>query len=168
MNSAELLSDAISRVDEDCESIVKSLTAEQLATRPNGTGNSIAWLLWHSARIIDHQISELADVEQAWTAEDWVGRFSLDLPSESTGYGHSSDEVAAVRAQGDLLCSYLASVVRQTKKFLATLSEDAYDRVVDRSWDPPVTLGVRIVSIINDATQHIGQAAYVRGLLVSN
>ncbi len=39
------------------------------------------------------------------------------------------------------------------------------DVVVDERWDPPVTLGVRLVSVVNEVNQHVGQAAYVRGLL---
>jgi Protein of unknown function (DUF664) len=38
-------------------------------------------------------------------------------------------------------------------------------RIVDRSWDPPVSLGVRLVSVIADDLQHAGQAAFVRGTL---
>lgn len=168
MNSAELLSDALNRVREDCRPVVEGLTVDQLATRPNSTGNSIAWLLWHTARIIDHQVSEVAAVEQAWTAEGWVTRFGLDLPPDATGYGHNSAEVSAVRAEGELLCAYLQAVIGHTTRYLHTLTDPDYDRIVDESWDPPVTLGVRLVSIINDATQHLGQAAYVRGLLGSN
>jgi hypothetical protein len=37
--------------------------------------------------------------------------------------------------------------------------------VVDASWDPPVTLGVRLVSVISDDLQHAGQAAYLRGMI---
>lgn len=165
MNSADLLSDAFGRLDEDCQSVVADLTTDQLAYRPNGSGNSIAWLLWHLARIIDHQVSDPAGVEQAWTSEGWVERFDLDLAPESTGYGHTSEEVDAVRVEGALLCAYLSSVTAHTTRYLHTLTEADYDRVIDESWDPPVTLGVRLVSIINDATQHLGQAAYVRGLL---
>jgi len=39
------------------------------------------------------------------------------------------------------------------------------DRIVDRRWDPPVTVGVRLVSVADDCLQHAGQAAYARGLL---
>lgn len=165
MNSADLLSDALGRVDEDSRAVVENLTAEQLAHRPQGTGNSIAWLLWHLARIIDHQVSELAGVEQSWTARGWVEQFNLDLPPESTGYGHSPAEVDSVRAEGELLAAYVSATIAHTITYLHTLTGPDYDRVIDESWDPPVTLGVRLVSIINDATQHVGQAAYVRGLL---
>jgi hypothetical protein len=46
-----------------------------------------------------------------------------------------------------------------------SLSEADLTRVVDRNWDPPVTVSVRLVSVIADDLQHVGQAAYVRGIL---
>ena len=39
------------------------------------------------------------------------------------------------------------------------------DDVVDTNWTPHVTRGVRLISIIDDAVAHLGQAAYVRGLV---
>ena len=39
------------------------------------------------------------------------------------------------------------------------------EREVDQSWDPPVTLAVRLVSVVNDITQHAGQAAYAAGII---
>ncbi len=47
------------------------------------------------------------------------------------------------------------------------MTPEDLDRVVDKRWNPPVTLGVRLVSILNDDVQHVGQAAYVRGLLAA-
>ncbi len=48
---------------------------------------------------------------------------------------------------------------------LSSLGDADLDRIVDRRWDPPVMMGVRLVSIADDSLQHVGQAAYVRGLL---
>jgi hypothetical protein len=42
------------------------------------------------------------------------------------------------------------------------------DRIVDENWNPPVTLGVRLVSVINDDLEHVGQAAFIRGLIERN
>jgi hypothetical protein len=64
-----------------------------------------------------------------------------------------------------VLLAYLDAVDRRTRGFLETLTASDLDRIVDRRWDPPVTLGVRLVSIADDGLQHMGQAAYVRGLL---
>ena len=81
-------------------------------------------------------------------------------------YGHSPEEVARVRAPAELLAGYHAAVADRTAEYVRGLTAADLDRVVDEHWDPPVTLGVRLVSVVGDTTQHLGQAAYVRGLLL--
>ncbi len=64
----------------------------------------------------------------------------------------------------DLLIGYYEAVSRQTHAYVRTLDTDQLDRIVDERWDPPVSVGVRLISVIHDGMQHLGQAAYVRGL----
>ena len=70
-----------------------------------------------------------------------------------------------MRASSDLLLAYSRAVGARTHDYVAGLSDGDLDRAVDEGWNPPVTLGVRLVSIVGDSLQHAGQAAYVRGLL---
>jgi len=119
--------------------------------------------VWHVARIQDDHISDLRDAEQTWT-QGWSDRFALPFDESETGYGHSSEEVAAVRASSDDLLGYYDAVHAATAAYLRTVSLDELDRVVDDSWDPPVTLAVRLVSVVTDNLEHVGQAAYVRGI----
>lgn len=165
MTPADILIDAFGRVVEVGISVVDGLTDEQLTHRPGPDANSIAWLVWHAARVQDAQVAEVADLEQVWTAQGFVDTFGLDIDPADHGYGHSSEQVAKVRASGELLASYFKAVHDQTIQYLRKLGEEDLDRVVDERWDPPVTLGVRLVSIVDDDAQHVGQAAYVRGLL---
>ncbi|MGH8877951.1 MAG: mycothiol transferase [Stackebrandtia sp.] len=165
MTVAMLLGDAFDRVVESADDVVAGLSVEQLTHRPGQRGNSIAWLIWHLARVQDDHVCDLAEREQAWTAEGWIDRFDLGLPPADTGFGHSSQQVSQVVADAELLTGYLTVVTVRTKEYLGTLADEGYSRVIDTSWDPPVTLGVRLVSVVNDITQHVGQAAYVRGLL---
>jgi uncharacterized damage-inducible protein DinB len=165
MNEAELLVDALGRVRETVHSAVDGLTDEQLAYRIDGRSNSIAWLVWHLTRVQDDHIAGVAGSEQVWTRGGWYDRFGLPFAPEEHGYGQSSDAVAAVRVPADLLIGYHDAVHEQSVAYLRTLSGADLDRVVDEHWDPPVTLGVRLVSVVNDATQHVGQASFVRGLL---
>ncbi|MEO8911419.1 MAG: DinB family protein [Candidatus Saccharimonas sp.] len=153
------------RVQEVASNAIKGLTEEQLAMRPDGKGNSIAWMVWHISRVQDSYIAQFADREQLWTSESWFDRFALPLDSQATGYGHTSDEVASVRASAELLEQYLTAVIKQTVQYLGGLTADDYGEIIDTSYNPPVTLGVRLVSITSDITQHAGQIAYVRGLL---
>lgn len=164
MKTNELLLDAFGRIRETVEATLEGLDGGALALRPGGTGNSIAWLVWHLGRVEDAQVADVAGREQVWTAQDFVGRFALPLPRKDTGYGHSSEQVDAVRAEPRLLLDYYNAVHRQTVDFLETLGDGDLDRVVDTRWDPPVTLGVRLVSTLADCLQHVGQAAYAKGL----
>ena len=165
MTIGELLAEAFGRIHSVVMGAVRGLSEEELAFRPDGRCNSIAWLVWHLTRIQDDHIAHVAGIEQAYMAEGWAGRFGLPFAPEETGYGHSSAEVAAVRASADLLTGYYEAVHGRTVKYVQGLGEADLDRVVDEHWDPPVTLGVRLVSVINDDLQHGGQAAYVRGML---
>ncbi|MFC4337481.1 mycothiol transferase [Salininema proteolyticum] len=166
MDVGEVFEDAFSRVAEEVHAVVEGLSIERLEARPGPGANSIAWLVWHLTRVQDDHVADVAGRRQVWTAEGWHERFALPLPAEDTGFGHTSAEVARVSGlSGEQLTGYYDAVHARTVDYVRTLAPDDLDRVVDTAWDPPVTLGVRLVSVIGDDHQHVGQAAYVRGLL---
>ncbi|HET7327310.1 MAG TPA: DUF664 domain-containing protein, partial [Nocardioidaceae bacterium] len=147
---------------------VEGLTSEELSYRV-GEANSIAWLVWHLSRIQDDHIADAAQTDQLWTADGWAERFDLPLDRSDVGFGHGTDEVAAVRVESaDLLTGYHDAVATTTLGFVRGRTDHDLARVIDESWDPPVTLGVRLVSVVGDAWQHAGQAAFVRGIVQRN
>jgi Protein of unknown function (DUF664) len=163
---SSLLLEMYSRVPPLAEAAVDGVAPERLTESPPPGANTIAWLIWHLARVQDHHVSELLEVPQLWVTGDWAGHFGLEPDAGNTGYGHTADQVIAVRPdRPGVLLEYLAATDERTRGFVEGLVADDLDRVVDRRWDPPVTLGVRLVSIADDCLQHAGQAAYVRGLL---
>lgn len=160
-----LLLELYGRIPPLCSEAVSGLDTEALAWRPAPAANPIGWLVWHLARVQDHHIAELVGNEQVWQTSDWPAHFGLDGDPSNIGYGHSSEEVATVRPDGaESLLGYLGEVEERTRRFVAAVTPDDLDRIVDRRWDPPVSLGVRLVSVADDCLQHAGQAAYVRGL----
>jgi hypothetical protein len=161
----ELLVDAFERVRDGVHPAANGLTLEELAWRPDPEANSIAWLVWHLTRIQDDHVSGLAGQPQAWTGGGWFDRFALPLDPADTGYGHDPDTVGLVTAEARTLLDYFEDVHDRTLEYLRGLDDDGLGRVVDTSWDPPVTVGVRLVSVVVDDLQHVGQAAYVRGIL---
>jgi uncharacterized damage-inducible protein DinB len=165
MNETALLTEAFGRIQQVVHRAVDGLDDDQLARRIDDRGNSIAWLVWHLSRIQDDHVAAVADHPQAWHASGWADRFDLPFDPDATGYGHGSDDVAAVRASAGLLLGYYDAVQEQTIEYLRGVSADDLDRVVDENWDPPVTLGVRLISVLADDLQHAGQAAFIRGLL---
>jgi Protein of unknown function (DUF664) len=160
----ELLRDSFTRLIEHVEELTDGLTDEVAFFRPTATANSIGWLVWHSARIQDLQLSDIAGVEQVWSRDGWIDRFGLDLPGNDSGYGHDANDVGKVRASADLLAGYYHAVHKATLEYIASVTPDELGRVVDTRWTPAVTASARLVSIIDDCAQHLGQAAYVRGI----
>jgi hypothetical protein len=160
----ELLRDAFTRLIEHVDELTAGLTDDQANYQPSSEANSIAWLIWHSARVQDVQLAPIAGIEQVWIQDGWVDRFGLDLPRNDTGYGHGPDEVVKVQAPVELLAGYYHAVHTMTLDFVARVTAGDLARIVDRNWDPPVTASARIVSIIDDCAQHLGQAAYVLGI----
>ncbi len=163
---AHLLVDGFDRIREVVEETVTGLSPEQLAFTPQPGSNSIGWLVWHLTRIQDDHVADVAGREQVWTSDGWHERFGLPFDSSETGYGQSAEQVSAVRVpSAELLLGYHRAVFDRSREFLAGLSESDLARVVDDSWDPPVTLAVRLVSVLSDDLQHAGQAGYLAGLL---
>jgi len=166
MDVAALLLDLYGRIPPLVDEAVDGVTADELANRPSGDANSIGWLVWHLTRVQDHHVAELLDAEQLWASGPWAAELGLGADSHNTGYGHTPADVATIRPDGpDVLLDYFRAVDARTRELLRGVTAAELDRVVDRRWDPPVTLGVRLVSVADDCLQHVGQAAYVRGLL---
>ncbi len=165
MHSSDLLADAFDRIRQAVRQAVQDLTPQQLAVRLDDDANSIAWLVWHLTRVQDDHVADVAGTEQVWLTGGWHERFALPFEPGAHGYGHTSAQVAAVQVPGDLLIDYHEAVCAQTLAYVRDVTDDDLARVVDESWDPPVTLAVRLVSVLSDDLQHVGQAAFIRGVI---
>ncbi|MFE3189628.1 DUF664 domain-containing protein [Nocardia sp. NPDC059240] len=167
MTSADLLVDGFGRIKENVHGALAGLTQEELGVRIDGTANSIAWLIWHLTRVQDDHVADVAGIEQVWTAAGWAKRFELPFDEAAHGYGHSSADVAELAGvPAELLLGYFDAVHDQTIEYVSKLTDADLPRIVDTRWDPPVTLGVRLISVIDDDAQHSGQAALLRGILL--
>ncbi|MCH1882790.1 DinB family protein [Agrococcus sp. ARC_14] len=166
MDAVALLTESFSRLPALARVAVEGLTPQQLTTAPADGTNPIGWLVWHLARGQDAQIADVAGTPQVYLSGGWAARFGREPDASDTGYGHDAAAVRSVQPESaQSLLDYLDAVHAATLRYLGTLTGDDLDRVVDEAWDPPVTLGVRLVSIVDDDVQHAGQAAYARGML---
>jgi uncharacterized damage-inducible protein DinB len=165
-NATDLLLDALGRVEESVGAVLDDLGDDELVARPVAGANTVAWLVWHLTRVMDDHLADAFDRDQVWIADGWAKRFGLPFSDGATGYGQSADDVGRVRVTGDLLRGYHEATQRFAADLVRSVSEEQLDVIVDRRWDPPVTMAVRLVSLVNDATQHVGQAAYAAGILL--
>jgi uncharacterized damage-inducible protein DinB len=167
MDVSALLLELFGRVPPLVRDAVDGLTPAQLVEQPASGANTIGWLVWHLTRVQDDHIAHVMGVDQLWAEGDWASRFGLEPDVSNIGYGHTGEQVAHVRPESSAaLVEYLDAVQARTEAWLGGLGAADLDRVVDTRWDPPVTLGVRLVSVADDSLQHVGQAAYVRGSLL--
>lgn len=161
----DLLVDGFSRIAQGVPAVVDGLSADDLLWRPSPDANHLAWLLWHLSRQQDAQVAALVGDEQAWDADDFVSRFDLPYPPDAHGYGMSPAVVGAFPSvDPGLFGEYQQATFERTQQALSGLGPEDYDRVIDDSWDPPVTIASRLVSVLDDAAKHLGQAEYLRGL----
>ena len=168
MDAQAVLIDSVNRPVETARTVLKEISKETLHAMPGGRANSIAWLVWHAARQMDIQVAWLANAgqisEQLWLTDGWGERLGIDRGPKSIGFGDTAEDVAALRVEDPaLLLDYLQACTDAFKTYVSGLSADDLDEVIDTKWNPPVTRGVRLVSIIDDAVTHLGQAAYARG-----
>ncbi len=169
--SIDLLEDAFTRIRDTVRRAAAGLTGEQLTARVAPESNTVAWLVWHLTRVQDDHVAELAGTPQQWESGGWRERFGLPFAPDATGYGQTPAEVGQVAGPGvtsESLVGYHEAAYSATVAVLRSLAGDAEERlgtVVDENWNPPVTMAVRLVSVVSDDLQHAGQAAFVRGIV---
>jgi hypothetical protein len=167
VDGVEVLQDGFGRIGELVHGVLDGVGERELTARLGPEANTIAWLVWHLTRVEDAQVADVAGTEQVWSAQGFQERFGLPFDADATGYGQSPDEVAQVRVDAALLGEYLDATRAATDAYLGRLEDEDLARVVDEGWDPPVTLGVRLVSVLGDVLEHAGQAAFIKGVVAS-
>lgn len=166
MEVREVYLELFGRIEPLVRAAVDGLDPGQLVAQPQPGTNPVGWLVWHLTRVQDHHVGELLDEDQIWRT--WAGEFGLQPDPANIGFGHKPADVAAVQPESSrVLVDYYDAVFARTRGLLETLTPELLGQVVDRRWDPPVTLGVRLISVADDSLQHVGQALYVRGLIES-
>src|SRR5438105_8193819 len=151
MDVSALLLELYGRIPPLARQAVDGVDLDRLTQAPSPGANTIAWLIWHLTRVQDHHVAELLGTDQLWVGGDWARRFGLEPDPSNTGYGHSAEQVLAVQPENpEVLLEYLNAVDSRIRSMLQGLVPADLDRIVDRGWDPPVTLGVRLVSIADD------------------
>ena len=165
MEGNAIVIDALGRIQNTIRRVLDGMTPDQLYYRPAENSNSTAWVIWHLTRVQDHHISDMGGLEQLWTSYGWHARFGMEADGKNTGTGHTPGDVAKIRPDAETLQSYYDAVYERTKTVLSSLTSEDMDRELDEpQYNPLPTIGVRCASIISDNTQHVGQAAYIKGL----
>ena len=165
MDGAALIVDGLGRVQEVLHRALQGVPSTVLCRMPTKDTNSMAWLAWHLTRVQDHHLSDLAGLPQQWSAQGWHAKFRMKPDDSETGSGHTPKQVEALKVDGpELLLGYYDAVYERSKRYLAGVRPVDLDRELDEpQYTPLPKVGVRLVSVLADNTQHAGQIAYLRG-----
>lgn len=164
MQAQELIINIFERISQELDKALNGLTQEDVNKQPSHDTNSIGWLMWHLTRYQDKSIKDLLGEEQLWISDKWHIKFNRTADPQDLGGGHTPEDLAAFKSPDvQVLLSYHHAVLEQTRKYVGKLSEAELDRKLDNPRWP--TVGARLEGLISDNYQHVGQIAYVRGLL---
>jgi hypothetical protein len=128
------------------DSLFSKLSEAQLRGRPHPAVNTVAWLLWHSARIEDVGLNRfLSDRPQALD-EGWLGR--LKVPRRDVGTGMSDAEVDELSLRIDLeaLRGYWEAVTTRTLAVVETLKGTDLEALVPGEHVRSVVLAEGVVA----------------------
>ncbi len=164
MEFQKLLVNVFERTTQTLEKALDGLSAYDLHYVPVPDSNSIAWLAWHLTRVQDSAVSGLIGKEQRWITEKWYSKFNRTPDPRDLGVGHTAEDVSKLKPpDAKSLLDYHHAVAKQTKEYLEKLTEAELAREIDNPRSP--TVGLRLSGIINDNIQHLGQIAYIRGMV---
>ena len=148
-------------------SYLDGLTQEDLNWQPKPDCNSIGWITWHLIRVIDKGISISANEEQLWIKAGWSSKFDRPADPDDTGNRQTPEQAAAFKSPDkDTLIGYCRAAADNLRNWLNKLDSTDLDREFDDEYSQMLpTVGSRVNVIVRDTQQHLGQIAYIRGLL---
>jgi hypothetical protein len=111
---------------------IKPLTAAQMRGRPHPGVNTIAWLLWHMARVEDVGVNRFV-ADRAQVLDDgWLARLGVARRDVGTGMSDAEVDDFSGRVDLDALRGYWDAVTRRTPEVAAGLRGGDLDRVVPK------------------------------------
>ena len=164
MEFQQLLVMIFERVPQVLEKALDGLTQDDLDYLPKTDCNSIGWLTWHLIRVQDTAISRLMEKEQLWIADKWYSKFNRSADSTDRGVGHRSEEVSSFQSPDtNTFLNYYQAILKRTNEYISNLSTTELERETDIPRFP--TVGIYLASLTSEILQHLGQIAYLRGML---
>ncbi len=159
-----MLKSQLSEYMEELELALDGLTEEERRYQPTPQSNHIDFIVWHMARVEDSIVNRrLRHDRHIWERDGRHKR--LGLPREGIGEGLSTEQAAALPPFSlAKLLKYYSSVRRETLLFINSLTNDDLDRISDPE-RPYWTFAAILGHLIVEEAQHVGQIAYIRGIL---
>ena len=161
---AEFYLETVGRADVTLKRAMEGLTDAELRQQVAGPqSNPIGWLVWHLTRTRDSIVANFSGTKTLWETE-WAAKLGMDAnpPQYKPEDVHTFDPKSV-----DLLMGFFGAVEKHTADIVGKLNDADLERMVQPMVQgrPPASVAARLGVILNDNIQHIGQVAYLRGML---
>jgi uncharacterized damage-inducible protein DinB len=165
MDYKDIIRMALDEYSEDMARALNGLTPEDRRYQPTPDSNHIDFLVWHIARVEDGWINTYArENRTVWEEGGWAER--LGLPVEGGGFGYDAEQIRDFPTfDYGLLDEYAAAVRQATLHFLEASSPAEIGRPKDSGWPELYCIGSALSHLLVEESQHVGQIAYIRGML---
>ncbi len=168
MKWQKLVLDSFQRQAQELEVVVKGLTEDDLNRQPAPDCNSIGWLIWHTLRSLDRNMSEVMGEEQLWIKDKWHVKFNRAADPTETGYGHTAKQAKEFKSPSvKVILDYQKALMNYVENYI---NNRLTENDLAREYTSPTFKDKRVVesTIVGQfwhGMHHVGQAGYVRGLL---
>jgi len=164
MTATSILEDCFTRIHDSVHRILDDLTDEELHGEPHP---SIGWLAWRLTRVEDSNVTRLWTREQLWIGEGWADRFGMPpLPADfGRSMMHTREQVREFSASKELIFAYQDAAYAMVMEYLKATPPEEFDRELDEpQYNPRPTVGVRLISLVENGMQNTGQMGYLKGV----
>ena len=165
MSAVDFMKQTLEFIHRGFRGAPEGLSNEQLHFVPEGQSHSIAWCMWHGARIEDLFFQQLFQQKKSeWETGGWAEK--TGLPEKGFGTGQSTDDARAVVITSlDNFRDYQRKVAELTDQFLGSLTDDDLKREV-KMGERTETLGESInLHLVIHLNGHRGEINLIRGML---
>jgi hypothetical protein len=162
MEVSDYIRSELENLDRTTTRVLEGISYSEATWRPGPGCNSIALILYHSARFEDMIQSKVINNREVWETEKWYEK--LKLPPNDIGVFKTAEEVAAfsVPSIKDLQDYY--KVVRiQALSAVKSITPERLDQVIHLPFGE-FSVSAMFVMTVSHQSQHIGEMSYLRGL----
>ncbi len=162
MQATEVMLRSLEQSQGYVDRALTGLTAQEFAWKPSPECNSIAFIVWHTARVEDFMVNRLIQRgKEIYEPEGW--REKLGTPPDA-GYQYTVEKLQAWPVPDmETLRGYARAVREKTIAFIKS-ANDAKLAEVPRPDRSPDTIGIILGRITTEIALHAGQVCYLRGV----
>lgn len=166
MDYKEILILQLDEYKRELDRALNGLTSDERRFMPASESHHIDFAFWHASRAEDLLVSVgVLGEEQIWSKERWNDKFGI--PAEDVGFGYSIGQVRdmPVVCSADLMSYHMAVRGHTIQSIKASTTDFLNEECPSERLKRFGTKGGVLAHLIIETAEHLGQIAYIRGII---